>query len=281
VQEQQRRAAAADPGVDPPPLNLELIAVESLEHSDADPTAGAVGNPMKSSPELKQRPRAAEKSAVETRLDDNERRELRRKARTAALAALRVLGGEGSRELIRERAVELGRFTARELSAVAAERSGGKAGRVVDQQLAWALSDLKRDGLVENPARGTWKLTDAAVRLEELRQMPYAEYLKTPEWERTRAAALERAQYRCMLDVSHTEGLEVQHRTKERLGAELAGDLVVLCASCLELFQDERVRPRRTGSIPPPVPQSVPQPVVPITAATRRKPRLLRRLRAS
>jgi hypothetical protein len=111
--------------------------------------------------------------------------------------------------------------------------------------------------------------------------MPYTEYLKTPEWDRTRTAALERAQFSCALDISHTDGLDVQHRTKERIGAELPTDLVVLCAGCLELYQDDAARPRRTGSIPPPVPQSVPQPVIPISAATDAKPGLLRRLRAS
>ncbi len=218
---------------------------------------------------------------METQLDDTERRELRRKAREATLAALRALGGRGPRDAIRARAIELGGFTARELSAVGVERSGGKPGRLVDQQLSWALSDLKREGLVENPQRGTWKLTGAALRLGELQTMPYVEYLKTPEWERTRAAALERAQFSCAIDADHIEGLEVQHRSKERIGAEQPGDLVVLCAGCLELYQDDAARPRRTGSIPPPVPQSVPQPVIPITAATGRKPKLLRRLRAS
>jgi restriction endonuclease Mrr len=218
---------------------------------------------------------------VETQLDDTERRELRRKAREATLAALRGLGGQGPRDAIKSRAVETGDFSARELSAVGVERTGGKVSRLVDQQLSWALSDLKREGLVENPQRGTWKLTAAARRLDELQHMPYAEYLKTPEWERARTAALERAQHACAIDVSHTEGLEVQHRSKERLGAELPGDLVVLCSGCLELYQDEAARPRRTGSIPPPVPQSVPQPVVPITAASGRKERLLRRLLAS
>lgn len=218
---------------------------------------------------------------METQLEDTERRELRRKAREATLTALRDLGGQGAREAIKARAVEVGRFSPRELSAVAVERSGAKPGRLVDQQLSWALSDLKRDGLVANPERGTWELTDAARRLDELQRMPYDEYLNTPEWERTRAAALERAQYSCALDVGHTDGLEVQHRTRERLGAEHPADLVVLCASCLELFQDEAGRPRRTGSIPPPVPQSVPQPVIPITAVADRKQGLLRRLRAS
>jgi restriction endonuclease Mrr len=238
-------------------------------------------NATKTCPGLKGRGRAAEKSAVETQLEDTERRELRRKAREATLAALRDFGGQGARDAIKARAVELGGFSPRELAAVGLERSGGKPSRLVDQQLSWALSDLKREGLVENPQRGTWKLTAAALRLAELQTMPYTEYLKTPEWERTRAAALERAQFSCALDISHTDGLDVQHRTKERVGAELPTDLVVLCAGCLELYQDDAARPRRTGSIPPPVPQSVPQPVIPITAATGTKPGLLRRLRAS
>lgn len=223
---------------------------------------------------------AAEKSAVETELRDTERRELRRKAREATLVALRGLGGQGPREAIKAHAVNQGGFTPRELSAVGAERTGGKPSRLVDQQLSWALSDLKREGLVENPERGTWRLTVAARRLHELQSLPYAEYLTTPEWEKTRAAALERAQHACAIDVSHTDGLEVQHRSKERIGAELPSDLVVLCAGCLELYQDDATRPRRTGSIPPPVPQSVP-PVIPITAAADRKQGLLARLRAS
>jgi 5-methylcytosine-specific restriction endonuclease McrA len=62
--------------------------------------------------------------------------------------------------------------------------------------------------------------------------MSYSDYLRTPEWQRTRAAALTIAGYRCALDATHTDGLEVHHNTYERLGAELAGDLVVLCRSC-------------------------------------------------
>jgi restriction endonuclease Mrr len=246
-----------------------------------DPTGTGGANPTKTWPALKIDRRAAEKSAVDTQLRDTERRELRRKAREAVLTALRGLDGQGSREAVKARALQDGGFTPRELSAPGAERAGGKATRLVDQQLSWALSDLKREGLVANPARGIWQLTDAARRLHQLQSLPYAEYLDTPEWERTRAAALERAQYACAIDVTHTDGLEVQHRTKERLGAELPNDLVVLCASCLELYQDDAARPRRTGSIPPPVPQSVPQPVIPITAAVERKQGLLRRLRAS
>jgi hypothetical protein len=61
----------------------------------------------------------------------------------------------------------------------------------------------------------------------------------------TRAAALERAGHSCSLDVTHTDALEVHHRTYERLGCELAGDLVVLCHACHAVHHKEFGRPGR------------------------------------
>lgn len=131
--------------------------------------------------------------------------------------------------------------------------------RLVDHELSWALTNLKRDGLVENPKWRHWRLTDAglpsveaaveepvaAERLTELRSMPYRSYLRTPEWRRTRAAALVRAGNCCSLDATHTSDLEVHHRTYERLGDELVTDLVVLCRSCHRLHHEVHGRPRR------------------------------------
>lgn len=105
-----------------------------------------------------------------------------------------------------------------------------------------------------------------AERLAELRAMPYRQYLRTPEWKRTRAAALLRAGNACSLDVTHTENLEVHHRTYERLGAELMSDLTVLCHACHQLYHGENGRPRRKQSA---------------KLAKSRKPSLLRRLLAS
>jgi restriction endonuclease Mrr len=221
---------------------------------------------------------------VDTVLDETERRELRRKARSATLSALRELGGQGRREAIKAHAVTAGSFTPRELAATAPDRTGAKPARVLDQQMSWALSDLKRDGLVANPERGIWALTPAATRLDELQRMPYEEYLKTPEWERTRAAALQRAAQSCALDLTHTTDLDVRHRTKARLGAELQSDLVVLCASCAERHQvEEEPPPRRVGSIPPPTLVPDPPPIRSEAGpeGDARRPRLLRRLRAS
>jgi restriction endonuclease Mrr len=178
---------------------------------------------------------------------------------------LQTLGGEAQREAIREWALAHSGFTSRELAAPPPEIAAEKYRRLVDHDLSWALTNLKRDGLVENPKWSTWRLTNAALppiataveesvsaeRLAELRAMPYHLYLKTPEWRRTRAAALLRAGNSCSLDVTHTDGLEVHHRTYERLGAELVTDLAVLCHSCHQLHHNEYGRPRREQSIAP------------------------------
>jgi hypothetical protein len=208
-------------------------------------------------------------------LDERERRELRRKARAATLESLRALGGEAHRDTIRERALADGGFTPRELAAAAPAPAAANYACLVEHQLSWALTNLKRDGLVENPSRGVWRLTGAALetptraasaavhsgRQRELEAMSYREYLRTPEWRRTRAAALERAGYCCALDVTHTEDLEVHHRTYERLGRELAIDLVVLCRPCHRLHHDVFGRPRRRPdssprSVAPPTPMA-------------------------
>ena len=63
--------------------------------------------------------------------------------------------------------------------------------------------------------------------------MPYAEYLRTPEWRRERNRVLRRARFKCERCPSR-RFLSVHHRTYERLGCERDTDLVVLCATCHE-----------------------------------------------
>lgn len=63
------------------------------------------------------------------------------------------------------------------------------------------------------------------------REMPYDEYLRTDHWRKTRNAALSRAGWACMRCPAQRT-LEVHHKTYERLGEELSGDLEVLCATC-------------------------------------------------
>jgi hypothetical protein len=222
-------------------------------------------------------------------LDEAERHVLRQKARTATLGALRALGGEARREPIREWALAHGGFTPRELAAPPPEGAAEKYPNLVDHDLSWALTNLKRDGLVENPKWSVWRLTAAAEpptasavdepvdaeRLAELRAIPYRDYLRTPGWRRTRAAALVRAGNACSLDVTHTDRLEVHHRTYERLGAELVTDLVVLCHSCHQLHHKEYGLPRREKPIAPARRRATTHNPAPVSAAKtskRRKP---------
>ena len=70
---------------------------------------------------------------------------------------------------------------------------------------------------------------------EDLRAMPYTEYLKTSHWRHVRLHALDRARYRCQL-CNSPKRLEVHHRTYENLGCEEPEDLTALCHKCHKHF---------------------------------------------
>ncbi len=72
-------------------------------------------------------------------------------------------------------------------------------------------------------------------RVEELRAMPYKEYLATPEWGLQRRRAWRRAERRCEL-CGCGDRLDVHHRTYENRGDEEDGDLIVLCRPCHTTF---------------------------------------------
>lgn len=74
------------------------------------------------------------------------------------------------------------------------------------------------------------------ARLDELRSMPYREYLRTPEWQERRDNHLRSAGYRCQLCNSGNKRLDVHHRTYVRRGQEYYKDLIVLCDTCHEIF---------------------------------------------
>ena len=78
-------------------------------------------------------------------------------------------------------------------------------------------------------------IAPSAERERELAAMPYREYLETPEWQARRKAALKQAGYRCQV-CNRSRELHVHHRTYERRGAELPGDLTVLCDECHALY---------------------------------------------
>jgi hypothetical protein len=88
----------------------------------------------------------------------------------------------------------------------------------------------------------------------------YADYRRSDHWHGTRKDALWRAQNRCQSPICRygyvrawTEEeiseqlrqgeyrLDVHHLTYERLGSELADDLLVLCRNCHELIHGKRI----------------------------------------
>ena len=78
-----------------------------------------------------------------------------------------------------------------------------------------------------------------------LADLPYQEYLKTDHWKRLRSIAVKAAEIdgvaHCALCDAVSDGpnavtMHVHHKTYERRGAELPGDLIVLCASCHAKF---------------------------------------------
>lgn len=77
---------------------------------------------------------------------------------------------------------------------------------------------------------------EEARRLNELRAMPYRDYLQTPEWKRKAADHRKRGGYRCQVCNSNQDRLNIHHRTYERLGREQVSDLVCLCENCHHLF---------------------------------------------
>jgi hypothetical protein len=76
-------------------------------------------------------------------------------------------------------------------------------------------------------------------RLMELKAMPYPEYLQTEHWKSLRKSRLKQSRYKCEICNSHSETLDVHHKTYERRGSEYNGDLMVLCRTCHSKFHDK------------------------------------------
>lgn len=68
--------------------------------------------------------------------------------------------------------------------------------------------------------------------IDELRAMPYAEYLKTHYWQELRRSKVRAAGFRCERCRASNVRLDVHHLSYERWGYESRDDLVVLCRGC-------------------------------------------------
>ncbi len=130
------------------------------------------------------------------------------------------------------------------------QAGGGLTGELARMDREWLMSRDRDSSVVE-------KVVIVGVYIESVRhryfyrglpQAPlfqgsrprlpaerYEEYLQSDEWKEKRFIALCVAGNRCQVCNYHA-GLQVHHRTYERLGFELASDLVVLCEACHEIF---------------------------------------------
>lgn len=106
------------------------------------------------------------------------------------------------------------------------------------------LCDSCRESeMQENFARYQKEQRTSERRRSELAQMPYPEYLKTPEWNDRRKRQLRTAGYSCQVCNASKTVLDVHHRTYERRGNEHYKDLIVLCRGCHSTFhQNDKIK---------------------------------------
>lgn len=76
-------------------------------------------------------------------------------------------------------------------------------------------------------------------RVKELQAMPYAEYLKTDEWQKTRRRALASAGVKCQMCSATDKPLNIHHNSYERLGYERPSDVICLCEPCHAKHHDK------------------------------------------
>lgn len=78
---------------------------------------------------------------------------------------------------------------------------------------------------------------NSMTRTAYLAEMPYREYLQTPEWKETAKRKRQQAGKRCQVCNASGVQLDVHHRTYENRGHELDEDLIVLCHECHGIFE--------------------------------------------
>lgn len=109
-----------------------------------------------------------------------------------------------------------------------------KASALTDRQRANALpwdEGLKRNWWTAKSER--MAVLQAEERERELAdwRASYSAYLQTPEWRRLRALVLERSGGLCE-GCRRAPAAEIHHLTYERVGHEMAFDLVAVCSAC-------------------------------------------------
>jgi 5-methylcytosine-specific restriction endonuclease McrA len=121
----------------------------------------------------------------------------------------------------------------------ATERAYREIGPAMIAQVAQVQGPMGVSSWVEERAGELIDEVRSEQRAETLAQMPYHEYLRTPEWSERADATYRRFDYRCA--VCNADGdLHAHHRTYERRGSEHDNDLVALCPACHSLFHEWR-----------------------------------------
>ena len=76
------------------------------------------------------------------------------------LQALHNLGGSGANREIYDEAIKIMDITDEQLAILRHKGGSGIGSTVVGHLIAWALTHLKMYGVLENPRRGFWALTE-------------------------------------------------------------------------------------------------------------------------
>jgi 5-methylcytosine-specific restriction endonuclease McrA len=84
------------------------------------------------------------------------------------------------------------------------------------------------------------KISRIKLRLSELHNENYKNYIQSSQWADLRKQYFQRAGYRCMLCNGSGGGLELHHRTYRNLGHEKPADLITLCNNCHNFFHSHK-----------------------------------------
>lgn len=84
------------------------------------------------------------------------------------------------------------------------------------------------------------------VRLLDKVGVDYYQYIRSKEWKEKADSAKQRADYKCQVCNASADSitLDTHHRTYERLGSELPGDIIVLCRECHQLYETNKKSPK-------------------------------------
>jgi 5-methylcytosine-specific restriction endonuclease McrA len=82
------------------------------------------------------------------------------------------------------------------------------------------------------------------ARQQPRQKVVYAEYIRSPEWAKVKTRKFKQVGHRCEKCAKHT-GLQVHHKTYDRLGRERLSDLQVLCSGCHEREHEGYIMAKR------------------------------------